>query len=352
MQTSQTPRANRSGRLHWGRVKKYNLYMAYSSFFRFLILFLTVCFPFLSAYASGPLKTSRFLKKAAQPSARFSVSSVREIPSLRLAATVYQHSVVSVGFDYTPPVAPQHLTSLVERAILRQRVFLPELPALKPLLPDWEQIDAVIFDLDGTLLDSLAAWEHSGTNYLRSQGITPAEWLDEELAKMSLLDGANLVKEMYNLPEEAEEILRRTLAPIYKRYATDLPLKPGVAEMLFHLKSLGIKLCVATASDRVLAETALERLGVLPFFDFIITCDEVGVGKRSSAVYEQALKQLGTAKPHTLVVEDAPYALETAVQAGFPTLGVFEPKHGAAAATYLSQTADYYILSFSGILSR
>ena len=126
----------------------------------------------------------------------------------------------------------------------------------------------------------------------------------------------------------------------------DVPAKPGVPEMLRRLKAQGIKLCVATASDRELAEAALRRLGLLDLFDFILTCDEAGAGKRSPAVYEAALQKLGTSKTRTLVVEDALYALQTAHRAGFPTAAVADA-HSAADQALLRQTADYYLFSFA-----
>lgn len=226
---------------------------------------------------------------------------------------------------------------------------VPGMVSAKPVVfPGKETVDAVIFDLDGTLLDSLSAWEHSGTNFLRTQGITPPEGLDEELAKMSLLDGARLLKEMFSLSQEPGEILYLTLDPIRRHYFEDIPAKPGVPETLRHLKAQGVKLCVATASDRELAEAALSRLGLLDLFDFILTCDEVGFGKRSSLIYEDALSQLGTAKSRTLVVEDARYALETAKRAGFLTAGVADPHTPAEDAQKIREQADYYIEYFLG----
>lgn len=216
------------------------------------------------------------------------------------------------------------------------------------LFPGKAFVDAVIFDLDGTLLNSLSAWENSGTNFLRTQGITPPEGLDEQLAKMSLLDGARLLKERFSLPLEPDEILRLTLEPVRRHYFEDIPAKNGVPEVLRILKSQGVKLCVATASDRELAEAALSRLGLLDLFDFILTCDEVGLGKRSSLIYEEALYQLGTAKSRTLVVEDARYALETAKRAGFMTAGVADPHTPAADAQKIREQADYYIEYFLG----
>jgi len=212
--------------------------------------------------------------------------------------------------------------------------------------PGKETVDAVIFDLDGTLLDSLSAWEHSGTNFLRTQGITPPEGMDEELVQLSLLDGARLIKERFNLPQEPEEILRLTLEPVRRHYFEDITFKPGVLETLFYLRSQGVKMCVATASHRDFAVAALERLGVLDMFEFVITCDEVGVGKRSPAVYEEALRRMGTDKTRTLVAEDAWYALDTARRAGFLTAGVADSHTSVRDSFRLRRDADYFIEHF------
>ena len=162
--------------------------------------------------------------------------------------------------------------------------------------PGRAKIDAVIFDLDGTLLDSLGAWEHSGSNFVRSRGFEPPAELDDELVSLSLLDGARLIKERYGLADNPEEILAQTLAPIQEHYYRDIMPMPGVEQTLRRLKQQGVKMVVATASDRDLAEISLQRLGLSHYFEFIITCDEVGAGKKSPAVYQEALRRLGTSQ--------------------------------------------------------
>ena len=96
------------------------------------------------------------------------------------------------------PVGPQISALLATPAVPSFTVQTP----LRPVVfPGKKDIDAVIFDLDGTLLDSLWAWENSGVNFLRTQGINPPEGFNDQLAQLSLMDGAKLVKEKYNLPQ-------------------------------------------------------------------------------------------------------------------------------------------------------
>ena len=101
-------------------------------------------------------------------------------------------------------------------------------------------------------------------------------------------------------------------------------------------------MAVATASHADFARKALERLELMNYFEFIITCDEVGVGKTSPLVYEEAIKRLGVEKARTVVVEDAPYALKTARAAGFKTIGVAE-EHYRTEFPQLKKVADLFL---------
>ena len=122
---------------------------------------------------------------------------------------------------------------------------------------------------------------------------------------------------------------------------------PGVREQLARLKEQGVKMAVATASHKDFAQKALARLGLSDYFEFIITCDEVGIGKTSPKVYEVARERLGTAKERTLVAEDALHALETAHKAGFPTAAI-EETHSLGQASQKMDVADYYVTSYEG----
>ena len=105
--------------------------------------------------------------------------------------------VPPMRFSVGPQVSSLRLRPVAVPAVTLQTVQTPFRPVV---FPGKKDIDAVIFDLDGTLLDSLWAWENSGVNFLRTQGINPPEGFNDQLAQMSLMDGAKLVKEKYNLP--------------------------------------------------------------------------------------------------------------------------------------------------------
>lgn len=242
------------------------------------------------------------------------------------------------------------LVSVVQRAqahaVPGWRANLLSTEKLRPF-PGKKEVDAVIFDLDGTLLDSLWAWEHSGSNFVRSQGFEPPAELDEQLVQMSLLDGAQLIKETYHLPYTLEEIVEMTLQPIKNHYYQDIQPMPGIPEVLARLKAQGVRMAVATASYKEFAQVALMRLGLADYFDFIITCDEVGIGKTSPKVYEVAAERLGASKQRTLVAEDALHALQTAHQAGFKTVAI-EEEHSAHQQAEKQAVADYYVFSYQG----
>ena len=125
---------------------------------------------------------------------------------------------------------------------------------------DIRSIKAAVFDLDGTLLDSTAAWEGLGERYLAGRGITPEPGLDEKLRCMALPDGSAYLKSAYSLPEPPDEILRDILRGIEEFYLAECPLKPGAQELLGRLSRRGVGISAATAGDERLARAALERL--------------------------------------------------------------------------------------------
>lgn len=181
---------------------------------------------------------------------------------------------------------------------------------------------AYLFDMDGTLLDSMGCWEHLGEAYLMEREREPVGDLDRILAAMSMAESALWLKENYGLREGPERIAADILKIAEERYRTQAPLKPGVRIFLEQCRAEQIPLCVVTATPRRYAVPALERQGVLDFFRFVLDCEGLSGGKHRPDVYEQASARLGVPPGDSVVFEDAAHAQRTARKAGYYVVGV------------------------------
>ena len=206
-------------------------------------------------------------------------------------------------------------------------------------------IKGAIFDLDGTLLDSMFIWDTIGEEYLRSLGKEPHEDLKETFMTLTLEESAEYYREHYGVTLSVKEIVDGVNAMVEQTYRTKVTLKPGISEYLAWLKENGVRMCVATVTDRYLVEETLERLGVRHYFSEIFTCAEVGFGKDKPVIYQKALEHLETEKRDTYVFEDMLFALNTAKTDGFPTVGVYD-RHEVH-QDELKGLADYYIFDFT-----
>lgn len=204
------------------------------------------------------------------------------------------------------------------------------------------KISGVIVDLDGTILDSMGMWKDLGKRYLEVLGIRPEEGLSEKLAPMGIVEACEYLRSGYGLTISNEEIQAGILAMIEDGYKRTLELKPYASEFLEGLRGKGVKAVAATATDRRLAEAALERLGVLSLFSGLITEREAGATKRQPEIFLKALKMLGTPIGETAVFEDALHALRTAKNAGFITVAV-EDETGNGEQKEIVRLADVYL---------
>ena len=203
-------------------------------------------------------------------------------------------------------------------------------------------IKGAIFDIDGVLLDSMGIWDDLGARYLRSLGRIPEEGLNKILFSMSMEQGAEYLNEHYGLNKSVKETVDGIGKMLEDYYFYEVLLKPGAKEILEFLKSKSIKMAAATSSPRMHIEKALSRNGLLGYIDKIYTTGEVGVSKHSPDIYNLAADFLKTKSEETLVFEDSLYALKTAKEAGFVTVGVFDEK-GESNQAELENQADLYL---------
>ena len=207
------------------------------------------------------------------------------------------------------------------------------------------EFKSAIFDMDGTLFASMHMWDSVAANYLKSRGITPKADLNEKIKAKTGRQIARLFRREYKLKLSPDEIIDGFNSLLMDFYANKVALKPGVEKMLETLRGRGIKMCIATATDRHLAEAGLRRTGIIDYFGKIFTCTEAGSGKDRPNIYWQALNFLESEITEAVVFEDAYYALKTAKESGFTTAAVYDasPHHQAESCRSI---ADYYISTF------
>lgn len=186
------------------------------------------------------------------------------------------------------------------------------------------EITGAIFDLDGTLLDSIGMWLNAGELYLKSLGKQAEENLGARLLQMNMEEGFLYLQKNYNLKYSIEEINAGISETLKNTYTNEIKPKKGVIEILEFLKKNKIPCVIATSSDKIMFEKCLEKYDLLRFFQQIYTCSELNTSKSSPFIYELACKEMDSKPENTLVFEDTPTALKTANQAGFHTVGIYD----------------------------
>lgn len=213
------------------------------------------------------------------------------------------------------------------------------------------RLHAAVFDMDGTLLDSMHIWNQVGPKALRAAGFDPEPDLHEKLKVMTFQAGAQYCKDRYHMPQTVEEIVAMTLAPVEDFYFHQVQAKPGVPPFLSLLKMQGVEMYVATNTERRLAEAGLRHAGIAPYFKGLITCSEAGAGKAGSPeIFLRAMRRLRGNLQNTVIFEDALHAIRTAKAAGFRVCAVYDPS-AEADQEEIRRLADTYIRSFEELTS-
>lgn len=207
-------------------------------------------------------------------------------------------------------------------------------------------IKAAVFDVDGTLLDSMPIWMDAGERYLQILGIEPDPSVAEKIWDMSIAECSAYLKERYHLPLSVQEIYDGIIRMVQDFYFYEAPLKPGVKEFLEELKQKGIPMVIATSSDRSYLKAAFERTGIAEYFDRIFTCAEAGAGKTNPLIYEKAAEYLGVPPEEIWVFEDVIHAVRSAKQAHFHVAGL-EDAASVKDREAIRNECDVYLKDFT-----
>lgn len=207
------------------------------------------------------------------------------------------------------------------------------------------RIKGAIFDLDGTLLDSMGTWSRLSAEFLRERGKEFTDEFLERLRPVSLRDAAQLMIDTYGVTESVEEIVELFLSRVGYYFDHVFELKRGAGEFVRSLRARGVPCCVATAAERVHTENALRRLGLLDAFDFVLTTAEVGKSKFEPDIFLRAAEKLGISAADCFVFEDSLYAMTTAKKAGFGVAAIHEPE-AAGNIDAIRAVCDVFLTSF------
>ncbi|ETJ16629.1 HAD family hydrolase [Clostridium butyricum] len=208
-----------------------------------------------------------------------------------------------------------------------------------------ENIKGAIFDLDGTLVDSMWVWSKIDIDYLKSKGHALPENLNSEICHLSFTQTANYFKERFSLSDSIDTILKDWNNMAYNHYSENVKLKDGVKEFLDKLKENNIKIALATSNSVPLLEACLKNNGIYDYFDSITTTDEVSNGKNCPDVYLLAAKKLNVNPKNCIVFEDILPAIKGAKAADMTVIAVSD-KHSLNDLDEIINHSDKYINSY------
>lgn len=206
-----------------------------------------------------------------------------------------------------------------------------------------------IFDLDGTLLDSMWIWEQIDIEFLGRRGLpVPDDYL-KKITPMHFYQAAEYTIGRFGLSETPDDLIAEWSDMALDAYRHRIGLKPYAKEYLLFLKDKGVKLSVATASSEEIYTPALKRNGIYDLFDAFTSSSEAARGKGFPDVYELAAEKVGLTAKDCAVFEDIYAGVKGAKMGGFYTVGV-EDKYAAHEQEKIIQDADLYIKDYSALL--
>lgn len=208
---------------------------------------------------------------------------------------------------------------------------------------------AVVFDLDGTLLDSMWIWTKLGADYLKSKGKIPSSNLLSKIEKMNMQESAQYFKTHYRINEDEDKIINSLNGILQNYYKNICNLKEGAFKFIEKLYSKEIPMLIATSTDRVLVELALKRSNIDKYIQKIFTSTELSTNKKSSKIYDECAKYLKCKPKDITVFEDVLFAIKTAKDAGYHVIAV-EDSFSNKEKFEISKIADRYITSFNELL--
>lgn len=203
-------------------------------------------------------------------------------------------------------------------------------------------IKAVIFDLDGTLVDSMGIWKDIDIEYLGARGLTLPEDLQKSIEGMSFSETAHYFKERFRLSDTIEEIKAAWNQMAWDKYSKEIQFKTGAKEFVQYLREHGIKTGIATSNSIELVKAVLGNHDMEKQFDSIHTSCEVSKGKPAPDIYELVARDLGVEVSQCLVFEDVPQGIMAGKNAGMKVCAIAD-SYSEPFVDKKREISDYYI---------
>ena len=213
------------------------------------------------------------------------------------------------------------------------------------------KFDAAIFDMDGTILDSLGVWEKIDYDFLeKKRGIkVPADYV-HAISAMSFSEIASYTKKRFDIKDTPEQLMQEWTDMAIYEYAHNIKLKPYAKEYILYLKKQNKKIVLCTSSPIYFYEPALKNNGIYDLFDAFTNTCEAGEGKNSPKVYLLAAQKANVSKERCIVFEDIAPAAQCAKSAGMTVCGVYDER-SRAHKEKLQKICDYYIDGFDELIN-
>lgn len=208
---------------------------------------------------------------------------------------------------------------------------------------------AVIFDCDGTLLDSMHMWHSLDDRLAGSAAVTLTDEDRAYLTAATLLEVGQYMHEKYGMGSSAQDVMDAINQEMHTFYTTAVTPKPGAVQLVRALADAGVPMAVASSTPGVLLREGLAFAGLADAFEVILSVEDVNASKREPRVWDVAREHLGTERADTWGVEDALYAVRTLNAAGYPTLAVYD-SDTAGTADALAAEARAFVPSLTDVI--
>ena len=208
----------------------------------------------------------------------------------------------------------------------------------------------IIFDLDGTLIDSMPVWRGTGSSFLENHSFPVPENLIEVVKTQTIWQTAEWFRTELGVPMEATEIVNEIVESVVEAYRHTIPLKDGAMDYLEKMKTEGVEMCILTASEADYILPALDRLDIRKYFSHVLTCTELGEYKNDGKAYLKTMELMGGTLENTVVFEDAYYAVKGAKAVGFPVYAVLDEVVREDDIDKIKTTANHCFHSYKELL--